>query len=144
MSRDDEADADAERAPDAPTLGFISAGIACDRLYADTPARLSDARSHVAFYCALAKWTVAFACGLVGWLCLTAPGAPPTLTPLWPAVVITLGSYMLASAAVSVPEAAVEAVLQSYCEVSHPPPHAMPQRRPCPDRRGREHGSDSG
>ena len=66
--------------------------------------------------CCRSKWTIAFGCGLVAWVCLTAPGAPPLLSPLWPTTLVVCGAYFLASAAITVPEAVVETVLQSYCE----------------------------
>ena len=40
----------------------------------------------------------------------------PLLSPVWPAAIVLEGSLALASAAIAVHEAALEAVLQCYCE----------------------------
>lgn len=74
------------------------------------------ARNDAAFLLRLCRWSVAFGSSLVGWLCVTSPAAPPVLSPLWPSLLILLGSFAAASAVIGVLEAAVEATLQCYCE----------------------------
>ena len=95
--------------------GFLDAGQRCADLFDFSEARVAAAREHAHYFYALLKWTISLGCALVGWLCLTNAEAPLLLSPLWPAAIILEGSFALASAALSVHEAALEAVLQSYC-----------------------------
>jgi len=72
------------------------------------------ARGTLGFLLSIAKWSLAFGCSLVGWVCLTAPSAPPLVTPLWPAFVILVGSALIGSVGFTVVDAATEATLQCY------------------------------
>ena len=101
---------------DDETDGFLAAGRRCARLFATTPARLHAARAHTHYVLEHAKISVAAGSGLVGWFWLTDPPAAPLLTPLWPLLLIVLGSYALASTAITLSQASVEAVLQCFCE----------------------------
>lgn len=103
-------------AEDDDADGFLAAGRRCARLFATTPARLHAARAHVHYFLEHAKVSIAACSGLVGWFWLTDPPAAPLLTPLWPLLLIVLGSYALASTAITLSQASVEAVLQCYCE----------------------------
>ena len=111
----------ARRTPRAPPpTGFLDAGERCAMLFqpishgASAAANLSAVREHCAYFYALIKWTIAFGVALIGWACLTATDASPLLSPLWPSAIILEGSFALASAALSVHEAALEALLQCY------------------------------
>ena len=52
----------------------------------------------------------------MGWLWLTDAQAPPMLSALWPLLLLFVGSYALASASISLYQAAVETSVQCYCE----------------------------
>ena len=80
------------------------------------PARLHAARAHVHYFLEHAKISIAAGSGLVGWFWLTDPPAAPLLMPLMPLLLIVIGSYALASTAITLSQASVEAVLQCYCE----------------------------
>ena len=94
--------------------GFLAAGEKCVDLFAHSATHVASARDECHYFYALIKWTVGLGVALVGWLCLTNDDAPLLLSPLWPAAIILEGSLALASA-IAVHEAALEAVLQSYC-----------------------------
>jgi hypothetical protein len=96
---------------------WVAAG-RCSQLYASTPTRLASCRGHTHFFLELAKGAIAGGCSLVGWMWLTDPGAPPLLTSLWPLLLLLLGCYAMASAGISLYQAAVETTLQCYCEES--------------------------
>lgn len=113
---------DADAAADVSTLyptraaiGFLDAGERCADLFEHSQAQVASVREHAHYFYALLKWTISLGCALVGWLCLTNAEAPLLLSPLWPAAIILEGSFILASAALAVHEASLEAVLQSYC-----------------------------
>ena len=106
----------AEAAQDDDGDGFLAAGRRCARLFATTPARLHAARAHVHYFLEHAKISIAAGSGLVGWFWLTDPPAAPLLMPLMPLLLIVIGSYALASTAITLSQASVEAVLQCYCE----------------------------
>ena len=94
---------------------FLDAGDKCFDLILSSPANVGDAREQANYFYALIKWCIALGIALVGWLCLTDDEAPLLLSPLWPTAIVLEGSYVLISAAIAVHEAALEAVLQSYC-----------------------------
>ena len=101
--------------PEQPTADtFLTAGDYCADLFASSAVHVAHAREQCHYFYSLIKWTISLLCALVGWLCLTADAAPPLLSPLWPAAIVLEGSLALVSAALSVHEAALEAVLQSY------------------------------
>ena len=70
---------------------------------------VAAAREQCDYFYSLLKWTIAVSVALVGWLCLTDAEARPLLSPIWPAAIILEGSLALASAAIAVHEAALEA-----------------------------------
>jgi hypothetical protein len=88
----------------------------CAELYATTPARLGTCRAHTHFFLELSKGSIAGASSLAGWLWLTDAQAPPMLNALWPLLLLFVGSYALASASISLFQAAVETSVQCYCE----------------------------
>jgi len=88
----------------------------CAALYATTPARLGTCRAHTHFFLELSKGSIAGASSLVGWLWLTDAQAPPMLSALWPLLLLFVGSYALASASISLYQAAVETSIQCYSE----------------------------
>lgn len=99
-----------------PRIGLVDAAVASEDLYEATPARLRHVSSYTHFFCLLAKTSVALACGIGIWSRLAAADGPPMLFPLWPASVAALGGYALAAAAITVPESAVEAILQCWAK----------------------------
>lgn len=119
---DDAADAEATLGDDAGAAtgvatGFLEAGERCARLF-DSPAgaHLAAAREAAHYFYSLLKWTIAGGVAFVGWLCLTSSDAQPLMSPIWPTAIILEGSLALASAALAVHEAALEALLQAYAD----------------------------